>query len=167
MSFAPEKCGSAKEADRRRGNLRKARAAGARRRENGARRGESAAESLLRGEAEAIRFARCRRGIETAAVDHEKTVAIVDAPANVGCGNEAAEHRAGTLGIDREVQTVELIDTRREPAVGTGLHQAIGIKNDGVGIHRCRGCKCRRDDLALGEKALHAGVDEALTELVE
>src|SRR5215207_82249 len=105
--------------------------------------------------------------IEPAAVDDEKPVAIVDATTNVGCRHEAAEHRAGTLGIDGKVQVIELIDSRSKPAVGTGLHQAIGIENDGIGIHRRRGSKSRRDDLALGEKALDTGVNEALTELIE
>ena len=106
-------------------------------------------------------------GIERPGIEQQQAVPVEDPGAGLGRRHQAAQQGRDPLGVDREFE-------RREGFVGepfrfAGLHlqQLVRIDGDGVGLDRRRACDGARDDLALGEKALYAGFDEALAELVE
>ncbi len=103
--------------------------------------------------------------VEAAAVDHQQAVAVINAAADIGRRYDTAKDRPCPLRIYGKVHADEIIVGTG--SAGTGLHETVGIDDDRVGIDRCRGGKRRRHDLALGQKALHARVDQALAKLIE
>ena len=61
----------------------------------------------------------------------------------------------------------ERLLAERGALAGLHLQQLVGIDGDRVGLDRRRGGDGAGDDLALGQQALDAGLDQALAELVE
>ena len=105
--------------------------------------------------------------IEMARIEQQIGVAVVDARARPGRRDQPSQHRRHALGIDREIEAVELVGTRPEALAGLQLEQLFGIDRDRIRLDR-RGSGDRAgDDLALRHQALDAGLDQPVAELVE
>ena len=105
--------------------------------------------------------------IEMARIEQQVGVAVVDAGAGAGRRDQPPQHRRDALGIDREIETVELVRAGAQALAGLQLQQLLGIDGDGIGLDGRRGGDGAGDDLALRHQALDARVDQAVAELVE
>ena len=105
--------------------------------------------------------------IKMARIEQQIGVAVVDASARAGRRDQPPQQRRDPLGIDREIETVELVGAGRKAFAGLQLQQLFGIDADGIGLDRGRGGDRAGNDLALGHQALDARVDEAVAELIE
>ena len=120
-----------------------------------------------RGDTAAAPFGRVREG-HVAGVDDSHARAVVDPGARAGRRHQPLQHRPDAARIDGELE-------RRRSLLGRdggrlarrGLQQLLGIHRDRGVVGAGGSADGGRDDLALGLQALHAGVDEALAELVD
>ena len=105
--------------------------------------------------------------IEMARIEQQIGVAVVDARARPGRRDQPSQHRRDALGIDREIEAVELVGARSEAFAGLQLQQLFGIDGDRIGLDRRRSGDRAGDDLALRHQAFDAGLDQPVAELVE
>ena len=106
-------------------------------------------------------------GVERARVEQQRAVAVVDARAGPGRRHKPAQHRSDALGIDREFEALQPLVARRGGLPGLEFEQLVGVDIELVGLDGRRGGDRARDDLALDQQALDAGVDQPGAELVE
>src|SRR5690606_1790467 len=105
--------------------------------------------------------------IEVARVQKQVRIPVVDARAGAGRRYQPSQDGRDTLGIDREVEIVELVGRRADALAGLELEQLFRVDGDGIGFHRGRGGNGACNDLALGHQAFHARIDQPVAEGIE
>ena len=108
---------------------------------------------------------RALRGLSVCEFEQHVAGRIEDAGAGVGRRDEAMQHRADALGIDREHQRIVL--ARRRGIAGREIEQLVGIDEQRIGVDRGRGRDRRGDDVGLGGQALRARLDDVGAEVIE
>ena len=104
--------------------------------------------------------------IERVGIEDQRAVAIIDAGAASGRLHQRAQDRGGALGIDGEFERAGERVVAGVPAL-FALEQLLGIELHLVGVDAGGSGERAGDDLALGEQALHFGVDQPGAELIQ
>ena len=102
--------------------------------------------------------------IETAAVENQHAVAVVNPRPRLGRRDQPPQHGGDALRIDRKIQPGKFI-RRAVGFAGFQVEQPVGIDGDGIGFDGRGGGDGAGDDFGLHQKALRAGVDQAGAEL--
>ena len=105
--------------------------------------------------------------IERARIEQQAALAVVDARPSARRRHEAAQQRRDPFRVDRELDRRQRVLAQSRGLAGLHLQELVGIDLDRVGLDGRRGRDGAGDDLALGEEALDASLDQALPELVE
>src|SRR5262245_28111389 len=104
--------------------------------------------------------------VERVGVEDRGAVAVIDASAASRWLHQGTQDWGGALRIDGEIERVRQIIVVACLAM-LGLEQLLGIELHLVGVDTGGGSDGASDDLALREQALHLGVDQSRSELIE
>ena len=106
-------------------------------------------------------------GIEVPGIEEKIGVPVIDASPGPGRRDQPSQHGCDALGIDREVEAVQLVGSRAEAFAGLQLQQLFGVDRNGIRLDGRRGGDGAGNDLALRHQAFDARLDEAVAELVQ
>ncbi len=104
---------------------------------------------------------------ETAAVEDQHAIAIVDARAGLGRRDQAAQHRRDTFGIDREIETGQSVVGRAKTFAGLQVEQPVRVDGEAVVFSGAGRGDGARDDFTGRQQVLGPCVDQAGAKLRE